>query len=116
MEAVAVGHRNRESALFGMVFRNDRPLEAVRRLMRLEFDGLPADQDRRDFDGISAVTPEAVVAAAKRYLRPDAITIFVVGNGGEIEADLAARGKPTRIEPADYDLASFREAGFAPGR
>ena len=48
-----------------MVFRNDRPLEAVRRLMRLEFDGLPADRDRRDFEGISAVTPEAVVAAGR---------------------------------------------------
>jgi predicted Zn-dependent peptidase len=106
----------RESALYGMVFRNDRPVEAVRRLMRLEFDGLQADQDRRDFEGVSAVTPEAVVTAAKRYLRPDALTIFVVGEGKAIEADLAARGEPTRVAPAEYDFASFRDAGFAPGK
>ena len=106
----------RESALYGMVFRNDRPLEAVRRLMRLEFDGLPLDQDRRDFEGLSAVTPGAVVAAANRYLRPGEVTIFIVGNGKELEADLAARGEPKRIEPVDYDMGAFREAGFTPGR
>ncbi len=106
----------KESALYGMVFRNDRPLEAVRRLMRLEFDGLPADRDRRDFEGVSAVTPEAVVAAAKRHLHPEALTIFVVGDGKAIEADLAARGKLSRVTPAEYDTASFREAGFGPSR
>ncbi|MGH7150407.1 MAG: M16 family metallopeptidase, partial [Planctomycetota bacterium] len=106
----------KESALYGMVFRNDRPLEAVRRLMRLEFDGLPADRDRRDFEGISTLTPETVVAAAKRYLRPDALTVFVVGDGKAIEADLASRGKLARVTPAEYDAASFREAGFSQGR
>ncbi|HKB16563.1 MAG TPA: hypothetical protein VKF62_10885, partial [Planctomycetota bacterium] len=97
-------------------FRNDRPLEAVRRLMRLEFDGLPADRDRRDFEGISAVTPEAVVAAAKRYLHPEALTIFVVGDGKAIEADLASHGKLDRIAPAEYEAGAFREAGFGPSR
>jgi predicted Zn-dependent peptidase len=106
----------KESILYGMVFRNDRPSQVVSRLMRLEFEGLPADQDRIDFEGFSAVTPEHVVAAARKYLRPEDLTIFVVGDTEGFEAEAASRGAITRIEPKDYDLASFEEAGFRPGR
>jgi len=106
----------RESILYGMVFRNDRPSEIVSRLMRLEFEGLPADQDRIDFEGYSAVTPEGVVAAARKYLRPSDLTFFVVGDTAAFEANAASRGPITRIEPTAYDFASFRDAGFRPGR
>ena len=100
----------KESALYGMVFRNSRPAEAVNRLMRLEFDGLPLDQDRIDFEGLSAVTPEAVVSAAKKYLRPEQVTILVVGDGAAVPKALSAFGEPKPITPVEYDLNAIREA------
>jgi zinc protease len=100
----------KESALYGMVFRNSRPADAVNRLMRLEFEGLPLDQDRIDFEGLSAVTPEAVVSAAKKYLRPDQITIFVVGDGAAVPKALSTFGEPKPITPVEYDLNAIREA------
>jgi predicted Zn-dependent peptidase len=100
----------KESALYGMVFRNSRPADAVNRLMRLEFDGLPLDQDRLDFEGLSKVTPEAVVSAAKKYLRPEQLTILVVGNGPAVSKALTTFGEPKPITPAEYDLNAIREA------
>lgn len=106
----------KESALYGMIFRNDRPADAVNRLMRLEFDGLPLDQDRRDFEGLSAVTPEAVVAAARKHLLPDRLTIFVVGDAAAIAEDLSAFGEVISVQPVSYDLEALRAAEGAPAR
>jgi predicted Zn-dependent peptidase len=78
--------------------------------MRLEFDGLPLDQDRIDFEGLSAVTPEAVVSAAKKYLRPEQLTIFVVGDGAAVPKALSAFGEPKPVTPVEYDLKDIREA------
>ena len=100
----------KESVLYGMVFRNARPADIVNRLMRLEFDGLPVDQDRIDFEGLSAVTPEAVISAAKKYLHPEQLTIFVVGEGAAVPKALSAFGEPKPIKPVEYDLDAIREA------
>lgn len=104
----------RESTLFSYVFRFENRMGNVSRLARYELDGRPMDTDRIEFDGYSKVTPAAVEAAAKTYLRPDALTILVVGDAEAIGDSLAAFGPVTRIELTDDPDAGGRRRG-APG-
>ena len=103
----------RESNLFSYVFRFENRAGNVSRLARYELDGRPADTDRVEFEGYSAVTPAAVESAAKTYLRPDALTIFVVGDAEKLGDSLAAFGTVTRIEVED--AASGGRRREAPG-
>jgi predicted Zn-dependent peptidase len=102
----------RESRLYSHVFGFEDRTQNVVRLMRHELDGRPADQDRRDFEGYKAVTPADVERVAQAHLRPEALTIFVVGNASDIGEPLKAFG-PVTVVP----LRDFGEAGAAgPGR
>ncbi len=83
----------RESRLFSQVFRFESLPANVTRLMRNEMEGLPADQDRRDFEGWKAVTPPAIEAAATKHLRPGDLTIFVVGDAKQIAEPLKSFGE-----------------------
>jgi zinc protease len=92
----------RESVLFGFVNRFDDPVQNVARLMRLEFERLPMDWDRRAFDGYSAVTPEGVAAAARAYLRPEDLTIFVVGQAAALTTQLRPFGEPLAVAIREF--------------
>ncbi|MBI1849103.1 MAG: insulinase family protein [Planctomycetes bacterium] len=100
----------RESVLYGFVNRFDDPVQNVVRLMRLEFEGLPYDWDRRAFEGYSAVKPEDVASAARKYLRPSDLTIFVVGDAAAMGKDLEAFGKPTPVVIQDFAPPGGRKA------
>ncbi len=86
-----------ESVLYGFVNRFDDPVQNVVRLMRLEVDGLPYDEDRRSFEGYSRLKPADVEAAARKYLRPADLTVFVVGDTAAMGEDLKAFGSATEV-------------------
>jgi zinc protease len=106
----------RESRLFSQIFRFERLPDNVARLMRNELDGLPADQDRRNFEGWNAVTPQAVEAAAQKHLRPDDLTVFVVGDGKQLAGALKAFGEVHLVPLKEYPSEPARRPGGAPGR
>jgi zinc protease len=56
------------------------PMETVRQLLRLEFQGLPPDYYQTLLDRYRAITPERLQEVAKRYLRPEDLAIVVVGD------------------------------------
>jgi zinc protease len=62
------------------IFRFENPFGSVSRLMSLELDDRPYDHDRQRLAAIEAVTPEAVLAAAKKYLDPGKLSICVFGS------------------------------------
>jgi predicted Zn-dependent peptidase len=57
--------------------------------------GLPADWLAGHQQALGAVTVEQAQEASRRYLAPGALTAVVVGDAGEVEAQLAALGPLT---------------------
>lgn len=88
----------RESFLFSYVFRFQDLRRNVLRLMEYEREGRPLDTDRRDFEGYCAVRPADLERVSKKHLRPEDLTIFVVGNAKAIESQLEPFGAVHRIE------------------
>jgi zinc protease len=63
----------------GMVFRSETSSDLADLLLLCERFRLGFDYPRRYVEEIAAITPEQVVAAAKRRLRPDALVEVIVG-------------------------------------
>ena len=81
------------------VFRFSSRYGTVVQLMRLEFDGEPADYYETLLDRYRAVTVADIQRVASTYLHPDAATIVVVGDASKFEAQLARFGPVDRIPP-----------------
>jgi predicted Zn-dependent peptidase len=94
----------RESRLYSFVFRFEDLARNVSRLMRNEMEGLPADQDRRNFEGYRKVKPADIEAAARKHLHPDDLTIFVVGNAAEVTEALEKFGKVRVVELEEFEF------------
>jgi len=91
----------RESVLYSYVFRFEDLSRNVSRLMQHELEGRPIDIDRQEFEGYRRATPADLEKAAAKYLRPEQLTIFVVGDAAEIEESLEQFGPVTRVELED---------------
>ncbi len=63
--------------------------------------GQPDDFVMRYRERVAAVTPAAMMAAARRYITPDRMLVVVVGDGQRIHAPLRALGYPVRIVSTD---------------
>jgi predicted Zn-dependent peptidase len=100
-----------ESRLFSQVFRFENLSGNVSRLMRYEMDGLPADQDRRNFDGWKAVTPKTIEAAAQKHLRSKDLTIFVVGDAKQLAEPLKAFGEVRLVPLKEFPSEPMRRPG-----
>jgi zinc protease len=81
------------------VFRFSSRYATVVLLMRLEFDGEPADYYETLLDRYRAVTAADIQRVAMAYLHPDAATIVVVGDAAKLEAQLAPFGPVDRVSP-----------------
>lgn len=90
----------KDGYLNSFVFNFDSKAEIVNRLMRYDFYGLPDDFLFTEKENVQKVTPEAVMAAAQKNLRPDALRILVVGKGEDFEMplDQAGLGNVTTID------------------
>ncbi|TYZ13527.1 insulinase family protein [Hymenobacter lutimineralis] len=72
------GIQNYESGMF--VLRNSTPGGIIGQLNTLELHGLPDSYLTEQVKNINAVTPEQVSETARKYVRPEAMTIVVVGD------------------------------------
>ncbi|HWR82730.1 MAG TPA: pitrilysin family protein [Candidatus Deferrimicrobium sp.] len=82
----------KDGYLNSFVFRFDTRAEVVTRLMNYDFYGLPEDFLFKEKENVEKVTPDAVLAAAKGNLHPDALQIVVVGKGADFEMPLDQLG------------------------
>ena len=62
----------------------------VNQLAFIDLHGLPDDYLTRFVERVYAVTPEQVSAAAREFIRPDQMTLVVVGDLTKIRAQLEA--------------------------
>ncbi len=75
--------------------------QIVSRLMGLEFDGRPSDLFKIYINQIQAVTKDDVLRVAKKYLKPEDMTIMVVGNPNDFDKPFDEFGKITNVEIKD---------------
>ena len=92
----------KEVFLYSYVFRYTEPARSLAALMELEFDGLPPDTLEKEFAGYNAVKPEDIERVAKKYLRPEELTIFVVGDFPKFAQQAAPLGTAKEVQPFNY--------------
>ena len=104
----------KEMFLYSYVFRYAEPARALGALMRLEYDGLPQDYLEKEFAGYQAVSAEDIERIAKKYLHPDQLTIFIVGDypkfSQALAQDLSKYGPAHQIQPLE-----FKDGGMPAG-
>jgi zinc protease len=90
------GIQNYESGLF--VLRNSTPAGIIGQLNTLDLHGLPDSYLTEQVKNINSVTPQQVSETARKYVRPEAMTIVVVGDRKIIDPQIkkfqASRKKP----------------------
>jgi len=85
-EEELTGIQNYEAGLF--VLRNSTPAGIINQLNFLDLHGLPDSFLTNQVQMIHAVTPQQVQAVAEKYLRPQAMTLVVVGDRKQIDKQL----------------------------
>ncbi len=90
----------RESWLNSYVFNFDSKDEIIRRMATYAYYGLPLDYLQKLRQQIELVKKEDVLAAAKKYLRPEEVQILVVGNPAEFGEPLTSLGAVQEIDIA----------------
>ncbi|MEN8148407.1 MAG: pitrilysin family protein [Planctomycetota bacterium] len=70
----------KQSFLNGMVFNVASPFGVVDQYVSLEYLGYPRDWMKTFEERIATVTKEDIQRVAKKYLRPDGVTIVIAGN------------------------------------
>lgn len=78
----------KESILNSFVFNFQDPGQTLSRLMRYEYYDYPADFIFQYQQGVIDTTIEDVQRVAQTYLKPDELTVLVVGNAAEIDPPL----------------------------
>ena len=73
------------------------PTQTVRRLMLLEFEGLPPDYYHTLLDRYRAVTSDRLQQVARRYVKPDDLAIVVVGDAKALAPTLTTFGETRKI-------------------
>jgi predicted Zn-dependent peptidase len=95
----------KDGYLNSFVFQFDSKSKVINRLLNYDFYGLAPDFNVQLKNKIEQVTPEAITAAAKNRLRPDALRILVVGKGKDFDVPLADLGFGS-VENVDIAIPS----------
>ncbi len=98
----------KDGYLNSFVFKFDSKAEVVTRLMSYDFHGLPEDFVFKEKENVEKVTPDAVVAAAKNNLHPEALQILVVGKGEDFDMPLEQLGFGP-VDTIDITIPSAEE-------
>lgn len=88
----------KDNILNSFVFNFDTRGEVITRLMNYEYYGYPQDFLQRYRAGIEKTTAADVLAAARKHLRPDKLTIVVLGNDKKFDKPLATLGPVKKID------------------
>ncbi|MDQ6758855.1 MAG: insulinase family protein [Acidobacteriota bacterium] len=92
----------KDTVLNGFVFRFDRPSKTLNRLVQYEYYGYPKDFVFQYQKGIQAVTRQDVARVAKKYFRPEDLTIVAVGNPKEFKTPITELG--LKVQPIDLTI------------
>jgi zinc protease len=98
--------RARDRAVNSYVFQFDHPEKTLDRLLAYEYFGYPRDFAAQRQKALSAVTAADVLRAARQHIRPQDLTVVMIGN----PRDSAVPLEDLRIKVEDFPLAS------APGK
>ncbi len=88
----------KDSIINSFIFGFARPDAVVNQQVRLEFFGYPPGFLDNYRDNIAKVTKEDVLRAAQKYLKPDALTIMVVGDEKKFDRSLSMFGPVKEIK------------------
>lgn len=88
----------RDRILNSLVFRYESRADVLNERVSYAYYGLPADLFDRYIEDLRNVTVADVQRVAKKYLRPDALQILVVGNPAEVGDQLAEFGAVNMID------------------
>jgi predicted Zn-dependent peptidase len=88
----------REYIINSFMFGFTSPATIVTQRARLEFYGYPADYLETYRARIAQVTKEDVLAAARKYLKPAAMKLVVVGNAARFDMPLSTFGNVREID------------------
>ena len=91
----------KDSYINRYVFNFTSAGQIVSQLMELEFDNRPLDLLQTYIESIQKVTKEDVMRVAKEYLKPEKMTVVVVGKPEDFDKSLDEFGKITNIELTD---------------
>lgn len=90
--------RAKESILNSFVFNYDSKGEILQQQMTYDFYGLGTDFLEKFRNNIEKVTPGDVARVAKKYIRPDELTLLVVGKAEDFDRPLDSFGPVTEID------------------
>lgn len=93
--------KGKDGYLNSFVFNFDSRGEVLNRMMAYDFYGMPEDFLQKEKERVEQVTPEDIMEAANRNLRPDQMIVLVVGNQEEFDEPLTALGLG---EPQTIDI------------
>lgn len=88
----------RSSTINRFIFNFDNAGEIVRNLMSLEYNGYPLDYYNHYLDYYRKVTQDDIKRVANEYLKPENLTIILVGNPDLYEKPMDEFGPVTNIE------------------
>lgn len=88
-----------EEIVAGFVFAFESAFQIVSRRIGYRVQGLPADWLEGYLEGLQAVTPEAVHAAAREHLDLEEMTVLVVGDPARFDPGLEALGRVYELFP-----------------
>ncbi len=88
----------RDQFLNSLVFQYTSRGAVLRERMNNDYAGLPPDTFERLVEEVREVSAADVQEVARRYLRPDALQILVVGNGEEVAGQLQRFGDVNEID------------------
>jgi zinc protease len=86
----------------------ETPDAIATQVLNVLFYGLPVEELQTFRERVNAVTPDDIQRAARLYLRPDRLSIVLVGNAAAFTAQLKGIGFPTveTIDMTDVDLTT----------
>ena len=88
----------KEAYVNSFVFSFASPSAIVRRLIELEYDGLPKDFLQQLREKVVKLTKEDILAAAKKHLHPEQLKIIAVGSGKTLPVALSNFGDVKEIK------------------
>lgn len=90
--------QGKDGYLNSFVFNFEDKGEIITRMMEYDYYELPSDFLYRVKDNIEKVTPNDVLAVAKKRLHPEALQIMVVGRGADFDEPLSVLGQVDTID------------------
>ncbi len=88
----------REFIINSFMFGFTSPASIVTQRARLEYYGYPDDYLEKYRDNIARVTKEDVLGAARKYLKPEAFKIVVVGDAAKFDKPLSVFGTARELD------------------